>query len=307
VRGDLAMGRSRLVRAFGAWLAIVLAVAACAGAAPSATSGGPLPVVASTTVFADLVANVGGPLVTVTSIVPRNGDVHTYAPTPNDARLLASARIAFMNGLGLDDWLEERVTDIGASVEIVKLAAALPGVDYIGGEGAPNPHLWMDVAYAEAYVARIAATLATVDPGHADAYRANAAAYEHRLADLDAAVAAAIGAIPEAARRVVSFHDSLPYYARRYGLTIVGVAVEAPGQDPSAAETAHLVDAIRAADVKAIFAEAQFPARLVEQVAAETGARVVATLYDDSLGDPPITSYEALMRWDTDQIAAALR
>ena len=84
-------------------------------------------------------------------------------------------------------------------------------------------------------------------------------------------------------------------------------AVEAPGQDPSAAETAHLIDAVRAAHVRAIFAEAQFPARLVDQIAAETGAEVVATLYDDSLGDPPITSYEAMIRWDTDQIVGALR
>ncbi|HEU4671806.1 MAG TPA: metal ABC transporter substrate-binding protein [Candidatus Limnocylindrales bacterium] len=296
------------LRALATAASASLLLAACAGVAPSSSPGGPLPVVASTTVFADLVANVGGHLVSVSSIVPRNGDVHTYSPTPNDARLIASARIAFMNGLGLDDWLDERVRDIGSSAEIVKLAPGLPGVDLIGGEDEanPNPHLWLDVSYAEGYVDRIGNALAAVDPRHAAAYRANADAYGRRLADLDTETAGRLASIPAADRRIVSFHDSLPYFARRYGLTIVGVAVEAPGQDPSAAEIGRLVDAIRATHVRAIFAEAQFPPRLLEQIATETGAAVVATLYDDSLGDPPVTSYESLVRWDTGQIVQAL-
>ncbi len=287
----------------------VALLAGCGEAAVSPPPGGPLPVVASTTVFADLVENVGGDLVSVSSIVPRNGDVHTYSPTPNDARLIASARLAFMNGLGLDDWLAERVRNIGASAGIVKLAPGLPGAEFIGGEDEPNPnpHLWLDVAYAIGYVDRITEALARVDPGHAGAYASNAAAYRRRLAGLDADVRAEVATIPEANRRIVSFHDSLPYFARAYGLTIVGVAVEAPGQEPSAAEIGRLVAAIDAADVRAIFAEAQFPPRLLDQIAAETGASVVATLYDDALGDPPITSYEALIRWDTDQIVEALR
>ncbi len=85
------------------------------------------------------------------------------------------------------------------------------------------------------------------------------------------------------------------------------MAVNAPGQDPSAGYTADLIRAIRAAGVKAIFSEAQFPAKLVQQLAAETGASVVSTLYDDALGDPPITTYEAVIRWDTQQFVAALK
>ena len=106
---------------------------------------------------------------------------------------------------------------------------------------------------------------------------------------------------------MVVFHDALAYFARAYGLTIVGVAVEAPGQDPSAGEIAALVDAIRAAGVRAIFSENQFPTALVDQIARETGALVVASLYDDSLGDEPVTSYEAMIRWDVAQIVDALR
>ena len=116
-----------------------------------------------------------------------------------------------------------------------------------------------------------------------------------------------MAAIPPEDRRLVTFHDAFPYYAREYGLTIVGVAAEAPGQDPSAGDTARLIDAIKAAHVKAIFSEAQFPPRLVDQLASATGVTVVADLYDDALGDDPVTSYEAVIRWDTDQLVKALR
>jgi ABC-type Zn uptake system ZnuABC Zn-binding protein ZnuA len=124
---------------------------------------------------------------------------------------------------------------------------------------------------------------------------------------LDRWVRDQVALIPEPNRKIVTFHDAFPYYAREYGITIVGVAVQAPGQDPSAGDTAALIEAIRAAGVKAIFSEAQFPAKLVEQLAAETGTRVVADLYDDSVGDPPITTYEAVVRWDTQQLVDALK
>ncbi len=105
----------------------------------------------------------------------------------------------------------------------------------------------------------------------------------------------------------MTFHDAFPYYARAYGITIVGVAVEAPGQDPNAGYTAKLISAIRTAGVKAIFSEAQFPAKLVNQLGAEANCKVVANLYDDTLGDPPVTSYEQVIRWDTTQLVDALR
>ena len=112
---------------------------------------------------------------------------------------------------------------------------------------------------------------------------------------------------PQADRKLVTFHDAFPYYARAYGITIVGTAVAAPGQDPTAAYTAQLIDAIKASGVKAIFSESQFPTRLVDQLAAETGAKVVADLYDDSVGDPPADTYEGVLAWDTDQLVAALK
>ncbi|TMB57618.1 MAG: zinc ABC transporter substrate-binding protein [Chloroflexi bacterium] len=293
-----------------AGLSLIAALVATGCQGTSTEPGGPIRVVTTTTVFADMIANVGGDLVHVTSLVPRNGDVHTYAAKPSDVQAVADAQLLVMNGLGLDDWLTRTIGNASAAgTPLVKLAVDLRGVTLLPGEepGTQNPHLFMDVAYAELYVDRIEAALERVDPPHAEGYRQQATAYRNRLAALDAEVRARVATIPRQNRRLVTFHDAFPYYAREYGLTIVGVAVEAPGQDPSAGDTARLIDAIKAAHVKAIFSEAQFPPRLVDQLASATGVTVVADLYDDALGDDPVTSYEAVIRWDTDQLVKALR
>ncbi len=291
-----------------AGLALALTLAGCGGT--TRPGDGRLVVVTSTTVFADMVRNVGGDLVSVSSLVPANGDPHTFAPRPSDMRTVANAQVLFMNGLGLDDWMTKSLGNAAQpGTPLIRLAESLPGVTLLPGEdaGTQNPHLWMDVVYAERYANRIADALAASDPAHASTYRANNAAYQSRLQSLDAWVREQVASVPEANRRIVTYHDAFPYYAREYGITIVGVAVPAPGQEPSARYTTALVDAIRAANVRAIFSEAQFPTKLVDQLAAETGVRVVANLYDGSLGDPPVDSYEGLIRWDTQQIVEALR
>jgi ABC-type Zn uptake system ZnuABC Zn-binding protein ZnuA len=296
-----------ILNLIGAFAIGSMTVGGCQAASP--TPGAAVTVVASTTVFADMVRNVGGDQVEVTSLVPKNGDVHTFAPKPSDIRAVAQARLVVMNGLGLDDWMEKMLTNASAAnTTVLKLAVALPDVTLVPGDdpGTQNPHLFMDVQYAKVYVERIRDALKRVDPAHAARYDANATGYLARLDVLDAYVRQQVSKIPEANRRIVTFHDAFPYFAREYGITIVGVAVAAPGQDPSAGYTAELVEAIRAARVKAIFSESQFPARLVDQLGSETGVKVVADLYDDAVGDPPVTSYEAIIRWDTDQLVKAL-
>jgi len=288
-------------------------LAACQGMTSSSNasgSGGRIRVFTTTTVFADIIRNVGGDLVDVTSLVPKNGDVHTFEPKPADVRSVAQAKLLVMNGLGLDDWLAKTISNASSSgTPLVKLAVDLPGVPLLPGEspGTQNPHLFMDPTYVELYVDRIAAALKQIAPAEASRIDAQVAAYKSRLAELDTWVRDQVSTIPPQNRKLVTFHDAFPYYAREYGITIVGVAVNAPGQDPSAGYTAALIDAIRKAGVKAIFSESQFPAKLVDQLAAETGTKVVANLYDDALGDPPVTSYEAVIRWDTQQLVAALR
>lgn len=296
-------------------------VAGCAagrGGSTATPDPGALRVVATTTVLADLVGQVGGGRVAVRSVVPKGGEVHTFDPSPSDVATVGSAELVVLNGLGLDEWLAQLVVDAGSSAPVVELGEDLDSVEYlVGGEheepegqaghdAAVNPHLWLDVAYARRYVDRIAESLASADPEGADAYAAGAAAYGARLDALDAEIQAAIDRIPAANRKLVSFHEAYPYYAAAYGLEVVGVIVDAPGQDPSAGEIAALVEAIRTTGARAVFTEAQFSPDLAETVANEAGVEIVSDLYNDSLGDPPIDTYEGMMRWNTQRTVEAL-
>jgi ABC-type Zn uptake system ZnuABC Zn-binding protein ZnuA len=302
----------RLAAALSA-VTLATLLAACGGGA--ASSGAPanadaVPVVATTTIFADLAANVGGARVTVSSLVPKGGEVHTFDPTPSDIRHVQEAKLVLRNGLGLDDWLAQLVSNAGTKATVVALGEDLPGVTYLtGGEGdaqAVNPHLWLNIGYAKLYADRIAAELSKVDPAHATDYAAGAAAYGKTLLALDADAKARLGAIPEANRTVISFHDAFPYFAAAYGLTVDGTVVDAPGQDPSAAQVTALVKLVKDKGIKAIFAEAQFSESLVDAIARESGATVVSDLYTDTLGDAPVDTYAGMMKADIDKVVAAL-
>jgi len=291
-------------------------VGACGGgsASPAASGSGPdadaLEVVTTTTVLADLVGQVGGARVDVVSLVPKGGEVHTFDPTPADVQRVTDAQLIVMNGLGLDKWLADLVTDAGTSAPLLKLAEDLQGVELLTGDGEPgeefNPHLWLNVAYASKYVDRIQEALTAAAPADAATFASGADAYRTRLAELDAFAKSELAKVPASDRKVVAFHEAFPYFAAAYGLEIVGTIVSAPGQDPSAGELADLVAAIRDNGVKAIFAEAQFSDDLVQTLADETGASVVANLYNDSVGDAPADTYEGMMRWNIARVMEAL-
>ncbi len=285
---------------------VVVTAAACGSGRGASTADDRLHVVATTTVLADLVRQVGGDRVTVESLVPKGGEAHTFDPTPSDVRRVVEADLIVRNGLGLDDWLLALIEDAGATAPVVALGEGLPGADYVDDGGQVNPHLWLDVAYGRAYAARIAGELERLDPAHAADIRATAAAYDARLAALDGDIRTRLSAIPEADRTIISFHDAFPYFARAYGLTVDGTVVDAPGQDPSAAQVEALIAEVRAKGIKAILAEAQFSDKLVRAIADEAGATVVSDLYTDSVGDAPVDTYESIMRWDADRLVEIL-
>ena len=303
-------------------MTLALTAAACAGNEPAATGvtpdGTTTRVVATTTVLADLVAQVGGDLVTVTPLVPLGSEVHTFDPSPSDAVTISEAELVVMNGLGLDEWLRDLAQNAGAAdVTVVELAEDLDGVDYLepaapggdddhAGESA-NPHLWLNVTYTQEYVEKLVAALKQVDPDNAARYDANATEYQQELTDLDAWVREQMATVPNENRRVISFHEAFPYFAAAYDLEIVGTVIDAPGQDPSAAQVASLIEAIRDEGVSAIFAESQFPSDLTQTIAEETDVPVVTDLYNDSLGAALADTYVGLIEWDVERIVQALQ
>ena len=295
-------------------LATVILTAACSargGTSPGAAADpDAIDVVATTSVLADLVQQVGGSHVAASSLVPPGGEVHTFDPTPADIARVADAELIVTNGLGLDDWVADLARDSGTRAPILVLGEDLKGVTYLAGDGPAgtvNPHLWMDVRNASRYAVRIGDELPRVDPTHAGAYEAATKAYTQRLTELDAWARERIGAVPEARRKVVSFHDALPYFADAYGVEIVGTVIDAPGQDPSAGEVADLIEAIRETGASALFGEAQFNPDLARTIADEAGITVVTDLHTDSLGNPPADTYEGLIRSDVDKVVEALR
>jgi zinc/manganese transport system substrate-binding protein/manganese/iron transport system substrate-binding protein len=176
-------------------------------------------------------------------------------------------------------------------------------------DGEENPHFWLDPTLVKQYyVPKIAAKLAEIDPAGKATYDANAAAYAAQLDALDAELKAKVETIPQANRKLVTFHDAFPYFARHYGFELIGVILENVGQEPTAAELAALVDKVKAAHVKAVFSEAQFSPKLAQTLAQEAGVtQVVTTLYNDALGPAPADTYLGMMRWNMDEIVKALK
>ena len=236
-------------------------------------------VVATTTQAADLARAVAGDRMPVTGIVPANADPHDHELRPQDVKALIGARLVVRSGGDLDAWLGEAIDASGTAAGVVTLAdAAAPGGD--------DPHWWQDPRNAIAAVEAIRAALARADPAGAAGYARRAAAYMRRLRALDRAVARCIAAVPAADRAIVTTHDSLGYYARRYGLRVVGAVIPARSTvaQPSAGETAELIETIRRERVRAVFAESSVNPKVEAAIARDAGARVGRPLWADTLG-----------------------
>lgn len=255
-------------------------------------------VIVSLAIFADFARQVGGDRVDVSTLVPAGADPHTYEPGPSRVAKLTKADLVIVNGLGLEAALEDVIEEnTPSSAILVKLTEGLPVID-------KNPHLWLDVQNAIAYVEHIRDALAEIDPVGTDTYRANADGYLAELRALDEEVAAAIDSIPFDRRKLVTFHDAFPYLARRYGLEMVAVVVASPGKEPSAKDVANLVDAIAAEDVPAVFKEPQLNARILELAADDAGVEV-CTLHSAAL-DKKVNTYVKLMRFNARELARCL-
>jgi len=271
-----------------------------------------LPVVASFSILGDFVKNVGGDRVAVESLVGPNGNAHVYAPSPNDAKKAADAKLVFVNGLGFEGWLERLVKASGTKAPIVVATQGIKPLERAGGHdhdhGRADPHAWQSVANAKIYVANIRDALIAADPTGKDAYAPNAAAYLASLDALEREVKETIARIPAERRRLITSHDAFGYFEDAYGIDFIapqGVSTEA---EASAKDIARIITQVRKQKITAMFLENVSDPRLVRQIASETGAKIGGTLYSDALTDATgdAASYIGLMRHNLKQLAAAL-
>jgi len=302
-----------LLPALAATAALVLA--GCSTTATNASTGsdGDLKVVATTTQIADLTRNIVGDTdgVTITQLIQPNQSAHSYDPSVADLTALGEADVLVINGVGLEEWLDDAIeasgfdgvtidSDEGITIldgeagheeeaahadEATEGEATEEEHDHEGG----NPHIWTDVTNAEAMVATIADGLAGASAAHAADFEANEAAYADRLAELNGWIHENVDAVPDAERLLVSNHDAFGYFTAAYGITYVGSVIPSfdDNAEPSAAEIDALVAAVKATGVKAVFSEASINPKAADTIAAEAGVAVYSgddALYGDSLG-----------------------
>ncbi|WP_341991895.1 metal ABC transporter substrate-binding protein [Azorhizobium sp. AG788] len=309
----------------------LLAAALLLGASPAlAQSPAPtakLPVVASFSILGDFVKNVGGDRISLATIVGPNSDTHVYQPTPNDAKKLAAAKVIFVNGLGFEGWMDRLVKASGTKATVVVATKGItprerskdePQEDeapkgkkdaHAGHDHGPiDPHAWQSVANAKIYVANIRDGLIAADPAGKDVYTANAAAYTAKLDQLETEVKAAIAAIPEQNRRIITSHDAFGYFGDAYGLKLLAPEGVSTESEASAKDVGKIIRQIKTQKIPAVFLENVTNPRLVDRIAKESGAIVGGTLYSDALSDDkgPATSYIDMERYNIRQLAGAL-
>lgn len=285
------------------------------GGSTASAAGTTLRVVTSTSVFADLVANVAGERAEVSSLIPVGADPHTWEPSTAQARALATADVFFYNGLGLEPWAERTITNVGRrDLMAVRLSDGLEPIGDVSfhvpvpsqsqmtsGRTTPDPmtstrrsadhddhhhdgdpHFWLDITNAMHYVRRIEQALSAADPSGAAYYEARAEQYLAELEALDRWFAAEIERIPPQRRVLVTYHDAYAYMAERYGLELVGFLVRNPDREPAPREMAELLQTIKDQGVPTIFAEPQVNQRFAETLAREAGVKI-GILYTDAL------------------------
>lgn len=297
-------------------LAAALSLSACAPDSPGEETR---PRVVSTVApVADLVRRVGEGVVEVVALVPDGVDSHTFEPDPRQAAVLAEAAAFIANGLGLEEpSIRLAEANLPEGAPIVRLGEdVVPPQEWVFDRsfpesgGVPNPHVWLDVPRAGLYVERIVDALRDVLPEPSDRrVRDNATALTAQLADLHAAIEAAVASVPPADRKLLTYHDSWAYFGERYGFSVIDAVQPAGFSEPSAAEVRAVVDQIRAQGVPAVFGSEVFDDAVLQAIAAETGVRFVGDLADDALpGEPgdPEHSYVGMMVRNVRTVVEAL-
>ncbi|MFI8224125.1 metal ABC transporter substrate-binding protein [Pseudomonas sp. NPDC085632] len=267
-----------------------------------------LPVVTSFSILDDMVHQVGGEHIQIINMVGPDADAHTYEPTPDDAKALLSAKLIIKNGLGFEPWLDRLVTSTETKATVVSAShGVIPRFLDEDGETVPDPHAWHNLANAELYVANIRKALITADPTNKADYERNSKTYLKQIYALLTEAKTKLGALPPGNRKIVTSHDAFGYLGQAYGIDFMAPQGLSTEREPSAAEVAALITQIRQAHVKAVFMENIKDARLLKQIADESGAHIGGTLYSDALAaSGPASTFTGLFEYNLNTLYDAL-
>lgn len=262
-------------------------------------------VVSTFSILGDMVQNIGGDNIELTTLVGANGDGHVYEPTPADAKSVAAADIVFVNGLGFEGWIDRLVKASGYKGKVI---IATEGIKELKFEGELDPHAWQDLSNGRIYIKNIKNALTDVDPKNSNLYKMNFIAYDKILESMDKSTKDKFADIPKKNRKVITSHDAFLYFGRAYGIDFrspVGVTTES---EPSAGELAELITEMRKDNIKALFAENITDPRLIKQLAKEVNAQIGGTLYSDALSDnsEPANTYINMFKYNVNELATIL-
>jgi zinc/manganese transport system substrate-binding protein len=295
-------------------IAFAAAVAVLSASAP-APAQEKVKVLATFSILGDFVKNVGGDRVEVSTLVGPNSDAHVYSPAPADAKKVAAAKVVITNGLGFEGWMARLVKASGTKARPVVATKGIKPRKQAGhghghghSHGDTDPHAWQSVANAKVYVANILAALIAADPAGKAAYEANAKAYLEKLDALDKEVREAVAAIPKDRRRIITSHDAFGYFQAAYGVDFVAPQGVSTESETSARDVGRIITQIKRQKIPAVFLENVTDPRLIQRIAAESGARIGGQLYSDALTDEKgaAPTYIDLIRHNIKQLVSAL-
>ncbi|MHB8778576.1 MAG: metal ABC transporter substrate-binding protein [Anaerolineales bacterium] len=271
---------------------------------------GALRVLASTTFLADITQNIAGDHIQVSSLLPFGADPHAYQAAPADVARIAESDFLILNGLEYEHFIESLLENAGGERVIIEASTGLSPKKDAGRAHGVDPHMWLDPNLVIAYVANIRDGLIEADPNGAEIYKANADAYMAELKDLDAWIVEQVSSIPVKRRLLLTNHEAMGYFAERYGFQIVDTIIPSLSSEAgtSAQGLAAVIDKIKASGAPAIFLGEAENADLANQIAEETGVKVVSDLYLESLTHgAPAATYIDMMKHNVTRIVDALR
>ncbi len=264
---------------------LAMFVASCGKNEEKKVTAGKLRAVSTITIINDIVKNIGGDKVDAVSICGVGVDPHTYHPKPSDPRLVSECDIVFINGLGLEHWMEEMIRNAGGKQKVVTATTGITPMTDEKGFGDPDPHAWFNVEHVKTYARNIADGIISIDPENRNYYELNLRDYSIRLDSLNEFARAEIAKIPENQRVLITSHDAFRYFGKAYGLQVKGLQGISTEAKVRTEDFKSLIDLIKERQLKAVFVETSVNPKLLEQISLETGARVGGSLYSDSIGN----------------------